>query len=217
MIRRTMEWVLGTPWVFERLRRWVLGGFDFGPAYRYLDVGERDIVLDVGCGMGDAMKYLDAFSEYHGFDIDARAIDAFRRRCSKTNVHLYARRGEPQDIARIAPTKVVLVGVLHHMSDSDVATLLRPLAAVPALHRIATVDTVVIPRSATNNLLARFERGRYVRTVEQYQALARSADLDIQRSFWIDTGRHVARYYGMVLEPTPGATSTHRAMPGTRT
>jgi 2-polyprenyl-3-methyl-5-hydroxy-6-metoxy-1,4-benzoquinol methylase len=207
MIRRTLEWVLGTPWVFERLRRWVLGGFDFGPAYSYLDVRETDIVLDVGCGMGDAMEHLDSFSEYHGFDIDARAIDTFRRRCSKANVHLYARRGEAQDIARIAPSRVVMVGVLHHMSDAEVVSLLRPLTGIAALPRIATVDTVFIPGSAINNLLARFERGRYVRTVEQYQALVRSAGLDIQQSFWIDTGRRVARYYGMVLKPLSNATS----------
>jgi hypothetical protein len=92
-----------------------------------------------------------------------------------------------------------MVGVLHHMSDSDATGLLHPLARIPSVQRIATVDTVFLPRYPTNNLLARIERGRFVRTVQQYQALAQSADLHVQRSFWIDTGRRVARYYGMVL------------------
>ncbi len=196
-----MDRVFGTPWVFERLRWWVLGGFDFGPAYRYLDVRPDDVVLDIGCGMGDAMAHLDAFSAYHGFDIDARAIAAFGRRHPRHDVNLYARSSEPEDLARISPTKVVMVGVLHHMNDSEVERLLRPLARISSVQRIATVDTVFLPQYASNNVLARIERGRHVRTVEQYQALVRAAGLEVERSFWIETGRKVARYYGMILVP----------------
>jgi SAM-dependent methyltransferase len=195
------EWVFGMPWVFERLRRWTLGGFDFAPAYRYLDVRSNDVVLDIGCGTGDAMAHLAAFREYHGFDIDARAIDAFARRHSRPEIRLYARRSDPADVARIAPTKVVMVGVLHHMTDAEAKHLLRSLRGVSTVQRIATVDTVFLPGHIINNALARLDRGRHVRTEEGYKALARAAGFTVERSFWIETGRRVARYYAMVLKP----------------
>ena len=65
MMNFPWNWFFGLPWVFQRLRRWVLGGFSFAPAYHLLEVGNGDMVLDVGCGMGDAMQHLGDFQEYH--------------------------------------------------------------------------------------------------------------------------------------------------------
>ena len=160
------DWFFGLPWVFQRLRYWFLGGFSFAPGYELLEARDGDRVLDVGCGMGDALRHLGGFQEYHGFDTDARAIDCFRKLHPQANVHLYSRVCQLGDIARIQPTKVVLAGLLHHVSDAEALQLLRPLADPPH-PRIMTIDTVFLPGHWTNNLLARSYRGRYVRTQEQ--------------------------------------------------
>ena len=196
-----MELVLGMPWVFQRLRYWSLGGFDFAPGYRLLNVGAADIVLDVGCGMGDAMNHLAAFQSYHGFDLDQRAIAAFHERVHQPNIHLYAQRCDHTTIAALNPTKVVLCGLLHHIPDSEALGLLQTLRQSAHCQRIMSIDTVFLPGRRVNNLLARCDRGRHVRTVEQYQALAQTAGFHVQNSFWIETRRRVASYYDMILEP----------------
>jgi SAM-dependent methyltransferase len=195
MVAAAFQRFLALPWVFEFLRPLVLGGLNFAEAYRLLAVDENDTVLDVGCGMGDALRYLGRFAEYHGFDMDAKAIDVFQRRCSHPGVHLHARRCDPEDLDAIKPTKVILIGLLHHVGDREVIGLLEPLARTP---------DVRLPGFWTNNLLARLDRGRFVRTAEQYEALAADSGWEIRHRFWISTGWRLASYYGMVLERVPG-------------
>jgi SAM-dependent methyltransferase len=204
MLKKTLEWILGIPWVFQTFRRWALGGFSFAPAYEVLDVSVGDIVLDVGCGMGDAMNYMyrRGFTAYHGFDVDPRAIEVFRQRYPQENVILQARRCSADDLAQIKPTKVILVGFLHHVDDVEAKTLLQLLAESPRLERIVTLDTVLLPKHWANNLLARLDRGRFVRTIEGYHSLIVGVGLAVPRSFWIETGWRFAKYYAMALEPS---------------
>jgi len=199
MALHPLEWLFGIPWVFQRLRQRALGGVDFRPAYDQLAVGGEDVVLDIGCGMGSAMGFLTAFKAYHGFDTDPRAIAAFRRRSLPGNVTLYNRPCRPADVMALAPTKVLMIGLLHHVDDPEILPLLRALAALPGLTGIATVDTVLLPGRRINNLLARLDRGRFVRSIAQYDALVERAGLTVAKSFWIESGNHSASYYGMLI------------------
>ena len=199
MARTFFEWMLGIPWVFRTLRPCVLGGIEFGPAYDILNVQPDDVILDVGCGMGDAMNYLPAFRAYHGFDTDARAIAAFRARFPRGNMLLYDRHCRGEDIAAINPTKVLLIGLLHHIADPEAVALLQSLAAAAQVKSIVTLDTVFLPRRGINNVFSRLDRGRFVRTVEGYHALVERSGLTVAQSFWIDTRCRLTRYYGMAL------------------
>jgi hypothetical protein len=190
---------MGTPWVYQTLRPYVLGGINIGPAYDILGVQPDDVVLDVGCGMGDAMEHLPAFRAYHGFDTDIRALAAFRAKSPQSNVLLYERQCTAQDVAAINPTKVLMIGLLHHIPDPAVVALLQSLAANPPTKTIVTQDPVYLPRQRINNALSRLDRGRFVRTVEGYNALVERSGLTVAKTFWIRTGRNLARYYGMVL------------------
>jgi cyclopropane fatty-acyl-phospholipid synthase-like methyltransferase len=199
MIRRVYESFLGIPWVFETLRPLAVGGFDFSPAYTALGVNDNDAVLDIGCGAGDALRYIPRFKAYHGFDTDSRAVALFRKRVTRENVFLYERRCEPADMERIAPTKVVLIGLLHHVDDAEAAALLAALSALASVQRVVTLDTVYLPRRPVSNLLARMDRGKFTRTAEQYQELARRANFAVENAMWVHSGLRVATYFGMSL------------------
>lgn len=198
MLKRTLEWFYGIPWVFQTLRYWGLGGFDFGPAYQRLNVGENDVVLDIGCGMGDSMKHLKSFQRYYGFDTDSRAIETFRKKYPASNIVLNNRICTAEDIRQLQPTKCILIGLVHHISDNDAQTLLKSLSEASQLKGTVTLDTVYISGRWVSNAFAAADRGRHVRTTEQYRQLFNSAGMDIQEEFWIVTGVG-ARYLGALL------------------
>jgi cyclopropane fatty-acyl-phospholipid synthase-like methyltransferase len=199
VFKRLFDWFFGIPWVFQKLRYWVLGGFDFGPAYQRLNVEENDVVLDIGCGMGDSMQHLKSFRRYYGFDTDSRAIETFRKKYPAQNIILNNRVCTADDIRQLQPSKCILIGLLHHINDDDARTLLRSLAEAAELKGTVTLDTVYVPGRWVNNALAAADRGRHVRMTEHYRQLFSSGGMDVQEEFWIVTGNGAARYLGAVL------------------
>lgn len=171
--------ILGHPFVFNRLRPLFVGGIDWRPLYEALDARPESVVLDVGCGMGIAHKYLHCFREYHGFDTDPAAINLAQRNSAGPNIKYQCRLVTEDDIRSIRPTHVLLSGLLHHLPDAEALKLLRLLSSAHSVDRIATADTVYIPGRHVSNFLAFFDRGRFVRNTEGFVVLAEEANLEI--------------------------------------
>jgi SAM-dependent methyltransferase len=192
--------LLARPFVYDRVRPWVVGGVDMSPVYERLDAGSDDVVLDVGCGTGDALRYLRSFREYHGFDVDAAAIERARERAAgRQDVHYEARELTEADLAAVEPTLVVLAGLLHHLDDSRVLALLTMLAHTPSIRRIVTQDVVYLPGERMSNLLARLDRGRYVRDEQGYRDLAARAGLELGDARIVRSHRTSGRALYLVL------------------
>lgn len=196
--------ILGHPFVYDRIRPLVVGGIDWSPLYRNLDAGPEDVILDVGCGTGVAHQYLTSFAAYHGFDNDAVAIESARKKTSAPNVNYECRIVTPADFARIAPTKIVLAGLLHHLTDGECLALLQMCAMAPSVRRIATSDVVYLPGKFMNNLLSFLDRGKFVRTPEKFLELPRKAGLRVAREQLIRSHpiSGIATYLMMTLEPS---------------
>ncbi len=198
--------LLGHPFVYDQVRPLVVGGIDMRPLYDLL-VGEaRRVVLDVGCGTGDALKHLTDVEDYLGIDTDPVAIDAARARYgSRPNVRFECRRLHAADVVDLAPTGVVLAGVLHHLTNEEGAGVLRLAAGSPRLVRIVTSDIVFLPGKLFNNVLAMMDRGRHCRDPDAYAALARRAGLEVQ--YGVTTmsspGNDRVQYHLMALAPKP--------------
>ena len=195
---------LGHPWVFEHIRPPAVGGIDFSHAYERLECGEDAVVLDVGCGTGDGLRMLPRFRSYLGVDIDSRAIAYARRRWrGREGAKFECREVGAEDMREIRPTHAVLIGLLHHMSDEDARGLLRMLAGSPGMARAVALDTVFLPGRPFNNLMARMDRGRFVRHREGYAKLAADSGFRIEDEYVARSHptRGLVWYNTMVLAP----------------
>lgn len=196
--------LLGHPFVYDRIRPLVVGGIDWSPLYRNLEAGSDDVILDVGCGTGIAHQYLQGFASYHGFDTDPVAVGTAVAKTAGPNVHYQCRVVTPQDVAAIRPTRVILAGLLHHLSDDDCQALLAMCSSLPSVKRIATSDVVFLPGEHISNVLAYFDRGKFVRNRGGFLAMPGRAGLKIVRESIVRSHptNGKALYLMMTLEPS---------------
>jgi SAM-dependent methyltransferase len=194
--------VLGHPFVYNHVRPWIVGGVDMNPVYARLEAGPDDVIVDVGCGTGDALHYLPRFKAYYGFDVDPVAIEFARGKAAgRPNVSYEARPLGPEDLAAIQPSLVILAGLLHHMDDAQATKLLAMFAGTSSIRRIVTQDPVYLPGEHVSNLVARLDRGKFVRREDGYRELVAQAGLQLESAGVIrshpESGR--ARYFVMTL------------------
>ena len=200
--------LLGHPFVYDQVRPRVVGGIDMRPLYDLLEGEARKVVLDVGCGTGDALKHLTDLDGYLGIDTDPIAIDAARARYgNRPNVRFECRHLHASDVVDLAPTGVVLAGVLHHLTNEEGEGVLRLAAGSPRLVRIVTSDIVFLPGMLFNNVLAMMDRGRHCRHPDAYAAIARRAGLEVLHgeSTPSSPGNARVQYHLMALAPKTGA------------
>jgi SAM-dependent methyltransferase len=163
------------------VRPLAVGGIDFSPLYERIRDREA-VILDVGCGTGAAHRYLTAYQTYFGMDTDAVAVEHARRRYGSSKASFTTQVCREEDVRRIAPTHVILAGILHHLKDSQAVELLRSLRQSPRLRQVLSVDIVYLPNHPVSNLLARLDRGRFCRTQQAYRDLVAESGLRIEAS-----------------------------------
>lgn len=202
-LREHFKWLLGNPFVYDYVRPALLGGIDYSRAYALLQNEPSDVIVDVGCGTGDGLNYLRNFSSYHGFDIDERAVAALRKRfrtgADAERIHAHVRLISKADLDSIKPNKAVLGGVLHHLSDSQIAGLFDILAHGGYVRQVLTTDVIFLEGKPMNNFLARMDRGDFVRTREAYLALWRNGDFRVVTEY-LDDSHLFACYFIMLLQ-----------------
>lgn len=195
--------ILGHPFVYHRVRPLVVG-IDYTPQYEALDAHSDDRILDIGCGGGDALRYLGDFETYHGFDTDEAAISFANQRseAGRPNVHFETALVTPATFHNVRPTLVMMNGLLHHLDDEAAVQLLRMCAATSTVKRIVTNDTVYLPGEPLNNVFAWLDRGRFVRRIQGYRDLVARAGLTIAHEEVVRSHatRGIVRYWVMVLE-----------------
>ncbi len=199
--------ILGNPWVFEHVRPLAVGGVDMSHAYHRLGCDDDSVVLDIGCGTGDALKHLHRFASYLGIDTDARAIEfATARWKERPDARFDCRLCTGTDLREGAPTHVALIGLLHHLTDAESVELLRLIRESPRLVRAVALDIVYLPRRPFNNLMARLDRGHHCRTPAGYLELARAAGLEVADQYLARSHptRGLVQYHVLELRPPRG-------------
>ena len=196
--------LLGNPFVYDKVRPFVVGGIDMSPVYELLECRPDDIVLDIGCGTGVALDHLHEFKSYLGIDTDPVAIEAAQRRhAGRPNVRFECKVCTRQDVEQLEPSLVVMAGLLHHLSDTDSVELLRLLAASSAIRRAVTLDIVYLEglEHLISNVFASLDRGRFCRRRAGYLELARKAGVRLVSDalIWSHPRSRRARYLLMTL------------------
>jgi len=174
--------VMGHSFVYDVIRPMAVGGVDLSPLYDQIRNPEA-VILDVGCGTGSALKYLKNFRSYVGMDTDPVAIEHARSRYASSRVSFSAQMCSPEDVRRVAPSDVVLAGVLHHLSDEEAVDLLSSLPESAKLQQILTADIVFLPGHPLGNLLASLDRGRFCRSEQGYLEIVKRSGLVVRSSF----------------------------------
>lgn len=196
--------IVGHPFVFEKVRPLVVGGIDMSPAYQSLAAGVGSVIVDIGCGTGDALTHLSEFDSYLGIDTDAAAIDFARRRHEgRRGVRFECGFCSAQTLTQVGATHVCMVGLLHHLNVEDAVSLLQAVAQTSSLQRAVTLDIVTLPGKWYNNLIASLDRGRYCRDPSGYEQLALRAGLKRTRSRCVPSHptRGLVEYFVMDLLP----------------
>src|SRR6185295_1300239 len=177
-----VQQLMGHPFVYDVIRPLAVGGVDLSPLYDQIRDPDA-VILDVGCGTGSALRYLQQFCSYVGMDTDPVAIEHARSRHASSRVSFSTQICTPQDVRRVQPTDVVLAGVLHHLSDEEAIGLLSSLPESPRLQQVLTADIVFLPGHPLGNLLASLDRGRFCRSEQGYLELVRRSRLRVRSSF----------------------------------
>jgi 2-polyprenyl-3-methyl-5-hydroxy-6-metoxy-1,4-benzoquinol methylase len=130
-------------------------------------------LLDVGCGPGTLLQFVDQVN-FTGIDRNERYIREATSRYGNRGRFILADVGEVAAMGLPPFDIVTMFGLLHHLDDRQAADL---MAAARALlregGRIVTVDPCFTDRqNPIAYLLARFDRGRNVRRADAYRALA---------------------------------------------
>ena len=193
---------LDVPTLYHFGRHLMTGGLPFRqwvPLYGLDDPTER--VADIGAGPADILRHvrpdrLPAF--YLAVDLDERYTAAARRRAAskglKAEFVILDLRRLPTDEAirrqlldaldRHAITRVLLLGLIHHIDDTSAESTLRLLRDAPSVRTIVTQDPVRLPHGGLNNFLADHDRGAHIRFEADSDALfARAGWTNVTKTF----------------------------------
>jgi SAM-dependent methyltransferase len=169
--------------------------------YRCLDVlrlKPGDTVLDVGCGPAYYFERLGD-ARYFGFDTDPRYIEHAQRRWGERAQFRCAVFTEAH-LADLPPIdKVLLLGLLHHLSDEESRALLGLVArALAPGGVVVSVDTCLEPRQGrVSRWMSENDRGEHVRRPDGFAALARASFGDVAGEVWSGVTRIPSSFWMM--------------------
>ncbi|HEX7746885.1 MAG TPA: class I SAM-dependent methyltransferase [Micromonosporaceae bacterium] len=172
--------------------------------YRCLDelaLKDGDTVIDVGCGPAYYFERLPRV-RYFGFDTAPRYIDYARGRWGDRAEFRCEVFGE-QHLAQIPPADaVLLLGLLHHLSDEDSRHLLQVAGkALAPGGRVISVDTCFEPKQGRiSRWMSENDRGEHVRTPEAFVALAQEFFHDVDGEVVDDATRIPSSHWMMRMQ-----------------
>jgi SAM-dependent methyltransferase len=177
--------------------------------YRCLDqlhLSPGDTVVDVGCGPAYYLDRLPGSVRYCGYDTESRYLQWARRRWGDRGTFHFG-PFDSEQAERLAPVDaVLLLGVLHHLADSDSTELFALVARVLApTGQVVTVDTCFEPsQGRISRWMSENDRGQHVRTPEAFVELARPHFDSVEGEVWADVTRIPGSHWMMRMSgPRP--------------
>ncbi|MDT0559249.1 class I SAM-dependent methyltransferase [Ichthyenterobacterium sp. W332] len=166
--------ILKNPLVYWTYQR-IVGGDSARAAFikEFVKPQPNAKVLDIGCGPGNILDFLPKL-DYYGFDINADYIKAAEKNyydrgtfiCATVNEFI-ASEHKNFDLA-------LSVGVLHHLDDDEAKQVFAIASkTLKPGGKLITFDGCYRPKqNKLARLFLKLDRGKFVRTQEQYLKLA---------------------------------------------
>jgi SAM-dependent methyltransferase len=198
-LREAKDRFLSIPWVYDRVRPLFIGYIDHAHLAAFCGLAAGDRVFDLGCGTAQLVGHLGC-ERYLGVDVDENALRRARRHATE-RIRFLAGDAWDDAVRELDPTVVLMIGLVHHVSDADFRSIAGRLRrAGPSVRRLVTFETTFFPGRPLNNLLSRLDRGRFVRRPAEYRALFVATGLRVRHEQVLPTRLRFARYIGYHLE-----------------
>lgn len=152
--------------------------------YRCLDelaLRPNDVVLDLGCGPAYYLGRLPEGVRYYGYDTSTRYIEHARKRWGDEPTFHDEIFTEAHADSLPPINAIMMLGLLHHLSDDQCRHLLTLAARVLAPGgRVISVDPCFEPtQGRVSRWMSENDRGEYVREPEAFTALGRESFKDV--------------------------------------
>lgn len=213
-LRRLVHRLSARPTLWNLFRR--ILEFDFYEEKRVIGVelrplaerirreeGRKPRILDLGCGTGElASVFLKRGYSYVGIDIEQERITYAAKTYPQGKFHV-------MDASALAYPdgyfdQILVTGVLHHLSDEDVRSIVREMKRVLRPQGRALVMEDIALRGSLNLLGALVhlaDEGAHIRRPRQYTPLFEPY-LTLKATYPVRCG--VCDYQAFVLEPAGG-------------
>lgn len=162
-------------------------------------IPDNGLIIDIGCGTSEILSYFPDNVRYLGIDRNPNYIVRAKERYRHRNAQFLCQELSPDlPLGEYKADAVLAIGIIHHLEDNECIDLfqvakkaLRPggffLALDPVYHQ---------PQSMLARYIISKDRGKAVRTTEQYLSLYSKEFTQID--YHIDTDPLRIPYTGIV-------------------
>jgi len=196
MIEKIIKRLTSSPWVYDFVQ-FILEGNYSQEIVRAVAAGPDDKLLDIGCGTGYFSQFFN--SDYTGVDIDAVYIAQARKKFTNNHRRFLMAGAGKIDFPDKSFDKVLLINVIHHLSDGDLAIVLAEAARL-AKKEILIFDMATEKVSWLTSWLLEMDNGKFIRPLERQAALVGRV-LKIERSFIFKTPRNLLAHSAITCNP----------------
>ena len=167
------EMIMGMPLIYKLFQRGIAKSNTF--AYlveEFIQPRFKVWILDVGCGDAKIRKFLGDVN-YIGIDHNPKYIVKARETNGLSDEFYVADVSEVAQLVTNKFDRVLLIGVLHHLSDAQCQDLIRNCAQLLATngHLFAFDPALIDDQHPIARFLAKSDRGRFARSPDDYRKL----------------------------------------------
>jgi SAM-dependent methyltransferase len=156
--------------VYAKLMGFLLGANTYSTLVNeYIQPMPGISVLDVGCGPAEILELLQDVN-YIGLDHNPNYIATATKKYGAKGTFICAGVDQLNDFGLKTFDRIIILGVMHHLDDAQLAKLMMSLK--DRLNQGGTLITFDVAYEDKQNLIAKLlaknDRGKFVRTKEQY-------------------------------------------------